>query len=263
MRAYTATVVANETVAAGLARLVLAAPALSAAGPGQWLAVRRPDALSILAQPLPITALDPRGGTAEVTYQTGTMGTMGAGDALADWLEMRPAGAAVEVLGPWGRALPSDERARHVILLARGTALLDLLALCRMLVDRGVAVVVLHDAATASALLPPSLLPTAVEYRVATADGTVGTPGSALDLLPPLLPWADALYAALPPELYPPLRDMVHRGRLRVRRGFATVLAAAPLACYAAACDGCAVPLRNGQGLLCKDGPAFDLLEIL
>lgn len=254
MRAFTSTVVANETVAAGLARLVLAAPALAAAGPGQWIAVRRPDALSILAHPFPLTALDPRGGTAEVMYHVDGV--------LADWLATRPAGGAVEALGPWGRQLLADARTRHVILLARGTALLGLLALCRTLVDRGVAVVMLHDATTASELLPPSLLPTAVEYRVATADGTVGPPGSALDLLPPLLPWADALYAALPRELYAPLRDMVHRGRLRVRRGFATVVAAAPLACYAAACDGCAVPLRNGRGLLCKDGPAFDLLEI-
>lgn len=254
MRAFMATVVANEPVAAGLARLVLAAPALAAAGPGQWIAVRRPDALSVLAHPLPITALDPRGHTAEVTY--------GAGDALADWLETRPAGGAVEVLGPWGRQLPVDARTRHAILLVRGAALTGLLALCRTLVDAGVAVVVLHDAATGAELLPPSLLPTAVEFRVATADGSVGMPGSALDLLPPLLPWADALYAALPRELYAPLRDMIHRGRLRARRGFATVLAGAPLACYAAACDGCAVALRDGQALLCKDGPAIDLLEM-
>ncbi len=254
MRPLSATITANEHVLGTLLRLTLAAEPLSAARPGQWLALVRPDARDILPWPAPLTAYHARERAAEVLYD--------AARPRAAWLTALQPGARLQVLGPWGRPFPRDALARHAVLLATGRRLLGLLALATELVREGAAVVVLHDAATATALLPPALLPPAAEYHVATADGSAGSAGSVLDLLPPLLPWADTLYAALPAAAYPPLRDLVHRHRLRARRGFAHVLAEAPLACYAAACDGCAVPLRDGYGLLCKDGPAFDLLEL-
>ena len=52
------------------------------------------------------------------------------------------------------------------------------------------------------------------------------------------------------------------RARLLPRGGQGGALTRAVLAAPAAACAGCAVPLRDGYGLLCKDGPAFDLLEL-
>lgn len=255
MRPLTVAVVDNEPLVSGLARLTLAAEPLGVAQPGQWVAIGHPHVLDIVAHPFPLVAMDAAAGLAAVIYEGQA--------ATASWLSWLPRGASLQLLGPWGRALPRDPLARHVVLLGAGTRLLGLLALATTLAADGVAVVVLHDGPTATELLPPSLLPPAVEYHVATADGSAGMAGTALDLLPPLLPWADALYAALPMESYPTLRDLVHRHRLRARHGFATVLAEAPLACYAAACDGCAVRLRrDGYGLLCKDGPAFDLLDL-
>ncbi len=251
MRPLTATVTANEPAVGGLSRLSLHAPGLSSARPGQWLALTRPEARSVLAQPFPLAALDARSGGVDVLY-----------DQQAAWLASLAPANSIDVLGPWGRPFAIDRLARHVVLLGAGRRLLGLLALASVLIEDGVAVVVLHGAPTATLLLPPALWPSAAEYHVATADGSAGTTGAALDLLPPLLPWADALYAALPLDEYAALRDLIHRHRLRARRGFATVLASAPLACYAAACDGCAVPLRDGYGLLCRDGPAFDLLAL-
>jgi dihydroorotate dehydrogenase electron transfer subunit len=254
MRPLSVTVVRNEPVVGRLIGLSLQAQSLATAQPGQWLALRQPGALTVFPQPFPLVARDARTRTVDVLYD--------ADAAPAPWLALQPPGATIDVLGPWGRPFPVDAQARHVVLLGSGARLLGLLALATALVDDGVALVVLHEAPTATALLPPALLPAAAEYHVATADGSAGSAGSALDLLPPLLPWADALYAALPAAAYPLLRDLVYRHRLRPQRGFATVLAEAPLACYAAACDGCAVPLRDGYRLLCKDGPAFDLLAL-
>lgn len=255
MRPLSATILRNEPVVGQLVRLTLAAEPLGVAAPGQWVAIGRPDARAILAQPFPLAAIDARAGAVEVLYERH--------HALAPWLSLLPVGTTLDVLGPWGRPFPRDTLARHAVLLGAGRRLLGLLALAAALAESGVAVVVLHDAATATDLMPPALLPAAAEYHVATADGSAGATGTALDLLSPLLPWADALYAALPSAAYLTLRDLVHRHRLRARRGFATVLAEAHLACYAAACDACAVPLRNDSyALLCKDGPAFDLMDL-
>lgn len=285
MRLLTATVARNERIVGRLSRLTLAAEALGAAQPGQWVAITRPEALSILGRPFPLGALDPRTGQADIFYRddvpgpghvpyldeangspspVAPVGTTYRDDpATCPWLATLPAGASLDVLGPWGRPFQISALARHVVVLGSGTRLFGLLALSWALAACGDAVVVLHDAPTASDVMPPALLPPAAEYHVATLDGSAGSSGVALDLLPPLLRWADAVYAALPPAGYLPLRDLVHRHRLRVRRGYATVLAEAPLACYAAACDGCGVRLRGGgYALLCKDGPAFDLLAL-
>jgi len=256
MRALTATIAGNDRFTPGLSRLTLAAPSLAAATPGQCLALRPPGALLVVPRPFSLAAIDRRAGTVDLLYDDG--------DPLAPWLTSLVAGSPIDLLGPWGRPWPVDTRARHAVLLGSGRSLVALLSLARSLVEAGVAVVVLHDAPTAGGLLPPVALPPAAELHIATADGSAGVTGGALDVLPPLLSWADALYAALPMSEHAPLRDLVHRHRLRARRGFASVLAEAPLACYAGACDGCAVPLRDGgYGLLCKDGPVFDLLELL
>lgn len=253
MRALSAIIVEHEPLLSGLARLSLAAPPLSGALPGQWIALRQPAALSVIAHPFAVSGIT--SGGVEVLYQSH--------DTLAPWLSTLSPGGMLDVLGPWGRPFHVDALARHIVLLGSGDRLVGLLALARALVANGVAVVVLHDAPTAGLLLPPVLLPAAVEYHVATADGSAGAKGAALEALPPLLPWADALYAAVDPARYAALRDLVRSHRLRARRGFATVLAGAPLACYAGACDGCAVPLRGDDyALLCKDGPAFDLLAL-
>lgn len=254
MRPLSATVVRNEPVVGSLMRLSLQAEALATAQPGQGLALLQPGALAMLAHPFPVAAADAQVRTADILYD--------ASHLLAPWLALLGPGAALDALGPWGRPFPIDRQARHAVLLGAGRRLVGLLALAMALARDGVAVVVLHDAPTATGLLPPALLPPAAEYHVATLDGSAGIAGDALELLPPLLPWADALYAALPATSYAALRDLVYRHRLRPRRGFATVLAEAPLACYAAACDGCAVPTRDGYALLCKDGPAFDLLAL-
>jgi NAD(P)H-flavin reductase len=316
MRPLTVTVARNERIVGRLSRLTLAAEALGAAQPGQWIALTRPEARAILGRPFPLGALDPRTGQADIFYRQdahqpggaphrqdahgpGTLhreDTSGPAPAIArpehgpyrnevagspssaapadsavdrddptawSWLATLPAGASLDLLGPWGRPFQISALARHVVMLGGGTRLFGLLALAWALTARGDAVVVLHDAPTASDLVPPALLPPAAEYHVATLDGSAGAAGVALDLLPPLLRWADAVYAALPPDDYLPLRDLVHRHRLRVRRGYATVLAEASLACYAGACDGCGIRLRTGSyALLCKDGPAFDLLDL-
>src|SRR5256714_6057162 len=211
MRALTAPVVHTEPLLRSLMRLILAAGPLGSALPGQCVALVRPSALSIVAHPFPLASLDIRAGTAAILYD--------GDEAVASWLALLPVGTVLDLLGPWGRPFPIDGHARHVLLLGTGTRLLGLLALASALVDGGVAVVVLHDAPTATALVPPALLPHAAEYHVATADGTAGVRGTALDLVPPLLPWADALYAALPAGAYLTLRDRVHRHRLHVRPG--------------------------------------------
>ncbi len=248
----------DQTIVGGLAALRLSSPALAAARPGQWASLRQPDALDILARPYPLTRLRAREGAVDVLYRPDDR------SASARWLRTLRPSETVHLLAPWGKPFAVEARTRHALLLGTGERLCTLLALAETLTEDGVLVVIVHDAPTADGLLSPSLAPAAAEIHLATEDGSAGTRGDALTLAEPLLAWADAVYAALPPDRYLALRDLIGRQRLRPRRGFATIVAEAPYACYASACDGCAVTLRNGvPALLCRDGPALDLLDLV
>src|ERR671929_200031 len=69
---------------------------------------------------------------------------------------------------------------------------------------------------------PSALSIVAHPFPLASLDMRAGSAAPALP--PPLLPWADALYAALPAGAYLTLRDLVYRQRLRLHHGFATVV---------------------------------------
>lgn len=86
--------------------------------------------------------------------------------------------------------------------------------------------------------------------------------GSALDLFPDLVRWADCVCVACDPATYPALAETTRQVRMGPGRRFAQALVAPPMACGVGACQGCAVPVERGIKLACTDGPVFDLREL-
>jgi len=179
-------------------------------------------------------------------------------------------GTSVDLIGPLGRGFAVNAEARRLLLVADTMHLPVLLPLSfQQQVEgrspstgsgRGVAL--LLSAPTAAELYPVRLLPPALEVHVVTADGSAGHQGSALDLFPDLVRWADCACIASDPATYPALAEIVREVRLRPGRGFAQALVVPPMACGVGACQGCAVPAARGPRLACADGPVFDLLEL-
>jgi dihydroorotate dehydrogenase electron transfer subunit len=129
-----------------------------------------------------------------------------------------------------------------------------------------VEVTLLAGGATAAQLPSAALLHPAVEYHVATDDGSVGQRGDVLGLVTPYLSWADQMVASLPRADYEPLLALVRRHTLRLRPGFAQALLggeAGAVPCATGACDGCSVRTRDGYRRLCREGPSFDLRELV
>ena len=128
----------------------------------------------------------------------------GAGPASAPagaWARGLRPGDVADIAGPLGRPFEVDSRSRHLLLVAEGAAI----AALRLLIDEAIrdmrSVVLLYGAATASQVYPSSLLPDEVEYVVATADGSLGHPGSVADLVRDYEAWADQSFAAGSPAL--------------------------------------------------------------
>jgi dihydroorotate dehydrogenase electron transfer subunit len=250
-----AEVLANEAVLPGVRWLRLAAASLAAkAAPGQFVAVRCGEGADpFLRRAVPLS----RSVGAEIDL------LVPADEPGRRWLAAQRPGEAVDLLGPLGRGFVVDPDARNLLLVAEGLAIAPLLGLAQVAVAQGLAVTLLAGAATAAEALPARLLPAEVEYRLATADGRLGLLGSVSDLLPGALEWADQVFAAGSQTFYLTLWAAVQRQRLRAEAGFAQVWLGGTIGCGVGACLGCAIETRRGSRRVCKDGPVFDLWEIV
>ncbi len=175
-------------------------------------------------------------------------------------------GIGVDLIGPLGRGFEVDAAVRRLLLVADVTHLPVLLPLVSQnpgfSKKPGFSTALLLSAPTAAQLYPVHLLPASLEVHVVTADGSAGHGGSARDLFPDLVRWADCVCMACDPAIYPALAEIVREVRIRPVKRFAQALIVPSMTCGVGACQGCAVTVAGGFKLACTDGPVFDLLEL-
>jgi dihydroorotate dehydrogenase electron transfer subunit len=170
-------------------------------------------------------------------------------------------GQTLAVLGPLGKALAPAPGVRSLLLVAEGIGVAPLVWLADEETARSRSVTLLICARSADDVYPPELLAPEVEVAVATEDGSLGAAGSAAALLSEYAGWADQIVAAGSDRLY---RDLAGVLRARMWRRPVRVLANAPVPCGTGVCRGCGVTTRRGRTLLlCRDGPAMDLRELV
>lgn len=243
--------------------LRLEAPEIAHGGrPGQFVMVRCAEEGSLdpfLRRPLALHRIDRVRGEVDLLVRV-----VGHGTA---WLALRRPGDAIELLGPLGQGFSLDPRTGNLLLLAGGMGIAPLRAMADEAIERDCAVVLVLGARSAGELYPAPLLPAAVELHLSTDDGTAGTCGLAIDLLADpdlgLLSWADQVMACGPRPLLRCLADVVQANRLHWRRGFAQVSLEERMACGVGACLGCVVATRTGYQQVCRDGPVFDLRDLV
>lgn len=280
---------------AGLAECLEVRPIV----PGQWLARfavpwalagLRPGQLvhlgpegipgAVLRRAWPAASVDPREGTLTLYLDDGA--EAGWAD---DWPARLRAGDQIAVAGPFGRPFEVDPRSRHLLLVGIGRLSGALRYLIDAALQEGRNVVLLLGVPDARAVFPSSLLPDAVEYVVATADGSLGRQGTAVDLLPEFEAWADQAFAAGPlPALAALARLAAGRrerlgvarlGRKRAggrtpapgsptarRRAFLQVVLPVGPVCALGVCLGCVVEGAAGSLRVCREGPAVAAEEV-
>ena len=154
-----------------------------------------------------------------------------------DWLP----GTRLNLRGPLGKGFQIPPGARFVALVSFGTDPARLLALTEPALAQGAALVLLADRV-------PDGLPAAIEISPLAALGET-------------LRWADLVLVDTPramlPALLKPLSETPGAGEVRI-------LVETPMPCGGVAeCGVCAVRLRKGYKLACKDGPVFELRTLL
>ncbi|MEZ0393468.1 MAG: dihydroorotate dehydrogenase electron transfer subunit [Desulfurococcaceae archaeon] len=214
--------------------------------PGQFVMVKV-DGLEIpLRRPFSVYDVDEVSRSIKVLYRV-----VGRGTAAMAALR---AGDVVSVLGPLGRGFPVKEKARAV-LLARGVGMASLVLLGKELKARGNRVVVIasfRDREQDFASRDPLIRSFADELvALYDAEGTsdVSNVESLLRSLGP-----DVVYTCGSRRLARLLQKLPYEAYVSLEE---------VMGCGLGACMSCAVKTVTGYRLVCRDGPVFDVREVV
>ncbi len=173
------------------------------------------------------------------------------------WLAGQKAGASVPIFGPLGNGFAIDPQAQNLLLVAGGTGIAPLYFLAEHAVKNKLKVTLLYGTVDKNRYPAPG----EIELVAATEDGSVGEKGLITDFLPRFIESADQVFACGPMLM---LRDMFNRQReLKLEGRPVQISLEVRMGCGVGVCYGCTVKTKNGLKQVCKDGPIFDLNEIL
>jgi len=255
LKQVSATIISNtplfEYLRARYYLICAKAPEIAAAArPGQFVMVNCGQELT-LRRPLSIHRVS-NSGQLHLLFSIAGKGTF--------WLSQRQKGEPLDLLGPLGNGFSIEPTSRNLLLVAGGIGIAPLTFLAQQALAQGKSVTLLLGARMKKGLYPQKRLPAGIETIITTEDGSAGRKGMITDVLPDFIDWVDQIYACGPLAMYQRIasqRQQQHMKKtiqisLEVRMG-----------CGLGACYGCSIKTRHGMKQVCKDGPVFNLEEIL
>jgi len=250
LKQVAAPIIATSQVMPGVYLIWLGSPQIAPeAKPGQFVMVRCGED-TLLRRPLSIHQLD--GNKLALLFTVVGKGT--------HWLSQRQAGNNIDLLGPLGNGFSIHPASHNLLLVAGGIGIAPLYSLASSASKEGYSIRILLGARTATQLYLKEYQyqPIKAEFVLVTEDGTTDEKGIITNLIPKYIDWADQIFACGPVGMYrtmaqmPELKNKPVQISLEVRMG-----------CGLGVCYGCTVKTKNGLKQVCKDGPVFDLDDIL
>jgi dihydroorotate dehydrogenase electron transfer subunit len=217
--------------------------------PGQFLTLRIScSSVPLLRRPFAVSGFNPAEKRGEFIFLK-----RGAGTAL---LTGKAPGEPLDVIGPLGIGFPIPEANQHPVLIAGGIGIGPILFLAEKLNQLGINYDFLTGSRDASSLPSQAVLERIPHARLFTDDGSAGTAGFPVDLLPELIGQVKhpVIYACGPDA-------MLRRCHFTAAESGVPcwVSVEQVMACGVGACMGCAVPLADGTSYAraCTEGPVF------
>ncbi len=225
--------------------------------PGQFVMIRAWDGdYPFLPRPFAVVDVNREKSEFELVVKI-----VGVGTSLMKGLA---SGDVIYVTGPLGRGIElADRGIDTMVLLLRGTGTASATFLARRAFESGIDVYAFLSASTKERLVCEDLLKRySKEVFVATDDGSKGYMGNAIDLIEKFLSKkdVDVAYTCGSRRFARYIEKLDNEGKLK---GY--VFLERNMACGVGFCHGCAVEKSDGTGylLVCKDGPAFRVGEVI
>ena len=219
--------------------------------PGQFVMVRTSeDHDPLLRRPLSIHRVGENGSLA-LLFKIVGRGT--------SWLAQCEKGEGIDLFGPLGRSF--EVHSRSLLLVAGGIGIAPLVFLAEKAVADGRHVTLLSGAKTADGIYPRHLLLPNITYVTITEDGSLGERGLATDLMAELTESHQKdkqIFACGPVCMYRTMSALRH-----VKGKSIQVSMEARMGCGFGGCAGCTIETKRGPKMVCKDGPIFELSDLI
>src|ERR1700729_1213955 len=250
------TVLTVRRVDAYVAMTVVAPPVASRFRPGQFITigVGGPESGMLSRRSFSIHDVRPdHGGTVEFVFRPREPG--------AQWLADCRSRDVLDVVGPLGRPFPVPREPASCLLLGVGPGAAPLFALASRLAERGSQTDYLLGAESADRVFGAlTARRTGRSAVIATADGSLGSRGSVVDMLPTAVQQArtDVIYASAPIPVLRSVCAMAGRYGIPVQ----APVSDPAMICGTGLCMGCVLPVVGNDGITrmvraCVDGPVF------
>lgn len=250
-------VTSNVEVMPGVHLMWIEAPNIAfSALPGQFITLRCGD--FTLRRPFSVHQVSSR--EVAILFKVTGSGTL--------WLSQRQKHDRIDILGPLGKGFTIEPASKNLLLLAGGIGIAPLAFLMQYASSRH-QMTLIYGAHTAAQLYAECCQPTAINYQgvqfiPVTEDSSMGKKGMATDILPDVLDQADQVYACGPLDMYEAMAEISQRVRqssLKLRKS--QVSLEVRMGCGFGACYGCTINTRKGPKQVCRDGPVFELGDII
>jgi len=240
--------------------LWLEAPGIAAVGkPGQFIMIRCGPQQSETILPRPFSIHRTDGDRLVILFNLVGKGTR--------WLSWQKKGGTLDIFGPLGNGFKISPDSRNLLLVAGGNGIAPLCFLTDVAVSEGKKVTILTGARTADCLLPisasqslfeRSMQPGSIHVVNATDDGSEGYKGPITNLIPAYLDGINQIFACGPVGMYRTISRITELINKPVQLSLEIVMG-----CGTGVCYGCTIRTKQGLKQVCKDGPVFEMGEII
>jgi dihydroorotate dehydrogenase electron transfer subunit len=232
---------------------VHAAEIAAESNPGQFCMLKC-GADSLLRRPLSIHAARPSG-EIDFLYENKGKGT--------HWLSRLAVGAELDIIGPLGNGFDIDEKANNILLVAGGIGIAPLLFLAEKALGLGKSVTLLQGARCREGLYRDDLLPSGIQKVTAVErpENSDGLPlGKVTDFLPAQINSADQVFACGPQSMLEAISN--YMDNIAVTKPVQVSLEVR-MGCGLGTCYGCSIKTKQGMRRVCKEGPVFNIKDII
>jgi dihydroorotate dehydrogenase electron transfer subunit len=177
-----------------------------------------------------------------------------------EWLSQRLADETIDVLGPVGHGFSIGSKSGNLLMVAGGMGIAPMVFLAQEALTKDRQVRILAGAKTACQICPEQLLPEGSEIIPITEDGTAGDTGLVTNLLSQHVPWADEVFICGP---LPMFQAIVNNFGEILKNKPVQVSLEVRMGCGMGFCYACTINTRNGLKQVCKDGPVFNLEDVI